>query len=323
IGLVLYENRTMENQTRVTEFILLGLSKDSRLQTLLFLVFLAIYITTLVGNLIIVLVIKADPHLHTPMYFFLSHLSLLDICYSSVTVPKMLENFLADQKTISLYGCMAQIFFFIFMVGTEIFLSAMAYDRYAAIWNPLRYGTIMSHQVCAHMVLGAWIAFLDSLVNTLCLSNFSFCGPREINHFSCELPLLLQLSCTDTFANEMVILCFSMTLGFASLLLILTSYMRIISTIVRIRSPEGRRKAFSTCTSHLVSVLLFCGTAFVRYMRPASGYSFALDKLVSVQYSVVTPMLNPIIYSLKNKDVKLALRKLLGSQPSQPQGSAK
>ncbi|XP_044842161.1 olfactory receptor 5V1-like [Mauremys mutica] len=304
----------MENQTTVTEFILLGLSNDSHLQIPLFLVFLVIYLITLVGNILIMLVIKVDPQLHTPMYFFLSNLSFLDVCYSSVTVPKMLENFLAEQKTISVSGCIAQIFFFIFMVGTEIFLlSVMAYDRYAAICNPLRYSTTMSHQVCVKMVLGAWISgFLDSLVNTLYLTDLTFCSPREINHFSCELPLLLQLSCTDTFANEMVILCFSMTLGFASLLLILTSYICILSTILGIRSSEGRRRAFSTCASHITIVLLFCGTAFIRYMRPASGYSFALDKLVSVQYSILTPMLNPIIYSLKNKDVKLALRKLLG-----------
>ncbi|XP_050773980.1 olfactory receptor 5V1-like [Gopherus flavomarginatus] len=298
----------------VTAFILLGLSNDSHLQIPLFLVFLVIYLITLVGNILIMLVIKVDPQLHTPMYFFLSNLSFLDVCYSSVTVPKMLENFLAEKKTISLSGCIAQIFFFIFMVGTEIFLlSVMAYDRYAAICNPLRYSTTMSHQVCVKMLLSAWISgFLDSLVNTLYLTDLSFCSPREINHFSCELPLLLQLSCTDTFANEMVILCFSMTLGFASLLLILTSYICILSTILRIRSSEGRRRAFSTCASHITIVLLFCGTAFIRYMRPASGYTFALDKLVSVQYSILTPMLNPIIYSLKNKDVKLALRKLLG-----------
>ncbi|XP_030402298.1 olfactory receptor 5V1-like [Gopherus evgoodei] len=304
----------MENQTTVTEFILLGLSNDSHLQIPLFLVFLVIYLITLVGNILIMLVIKVDPQLHTPMYFFLSNLSFLDVCYSSVTVPKMLENFLAEKKTISLSGCIAQIFFFIFMVGTEIFLlSVMAYDLYAAICNPLRYSTTMSHQVCVKMVLSAWISgFLDSLVNTLYLTDLSFCSPREINHFSCKLPLLLQLSCTDTFANEMVILCFSMTLGFASLLLILTSYICILSTILRIRSSEGRRRAFSTYASHITIVLLFCGTAFIRYMRPASGYTFALDKLVSVQYSILTPMLNPIIYSLKNKDVKLALRKLLG-----------
>ncbi|XP_066484151.1 olfactory receptor 5A2-like [Tiliqua scincoides] len=302
----------MENQTAVNEFVLLGLSDNSALQLVLFLIFLPIYLITLVGNLLIMLVIRIDPQLHTPMYFFLSNLSFLDMCYSSVTVPKMLDDFLAMQKTISLHGCIAQIFFFIFMVGTEIFLlSAMAYDRYAAICNPLRYSTLISHRVCVQMALGAWISgFLDSLVNTLFLIDLHFCRPSIINHFSCELPLLLQLSCTSTFANEMVILTFSMTLGFASLFLIVASYIGIISTILKISSAEGRQKAFSTCASHLTVVLLFCGTAFIRYMRPASGYSDTLDKLVSIQYSVLTPMLNPIIYSLKNKEVKVALQKL-------------
>ncbi|XP_060111689.1 olfactory receptor 5V1-like [Heteronotia binoei] len=302
----------MENQTSVHEFILLGLSDDTTVQFFLFLIFLSVYLITLVGNMLIVVVIRTDPQLHTPMYFFLSNLSFLDICYSSVTVPKMLENLLATKKTISLRGCIAQIFFFIFMVGTEVFLlSAMAYDRYAAICNPLRYSTVISHRVCVQMVVGAWVSgFLDSLVNTLFLIDLHFCGPSYINHFSCELPLLLQMSCTSTFANEMVILTFSMTLGFAALLLIVASYIRIIGTILKISSSEGRQKAFSTCASHLTVVLLFCGTAIIRYMRPASGYSDTLDKLVSIQYGILTPMLNPIIYSLKNKEVKTALRKL-------------
>lgn len=303
---------TMENQTVVSEFVLLGLSDDASLQVVLFLIFLPIYLITLVGNLFIMLVIRTEPQLHTPMYFFLSNLSFLDMCYSSVTVPKMLEGLLATKKTISLHGCIAQIFFFIFMVGTEIFLlSAMAYDRYAAICNPLRYNMVISHRVCVQMVLGAWISgFLDSLVNTIFLTDLHFCGPSTINHFSCELPLLLQLSCTSTFSNEMVILTFSMTLGFASLFLIVASYVGIINTILKINSAEGRQKAFSTCASHLTVVLLFCGTAFIRYMRPASGYSDTLDKLVSIQYSVLTPMLNPVIYSLKNKEVKVAVKKL-------------
>ncbi|XP_053120581.1 olfactory receptor 5V1-like [Hemicordylus capensis] len=302
----------MENRTTLAEFVLLGLSEDETTQMVLFLIFLPIYLITLVGNILITLVIRADPQLHTPMYFFLNNLSFLDICYSSVTVPKMLENLLATKKTISLSGCIAQIFFFIFMVGAEIFLlSAMAYDRYAAICNPLRYSTIISHRMCVQMVLGAWISgFLDSLVNTLFLTGLHFCGPCSISHFSCELPLLLQCSCTSTFANEMVILTFSMTLGFASLFLIVASYIRIINTILKISSAEGRQKAFSTCASHLTVVLLFCGTAFIRYMRPASSYSDTLDKLVSIQYSILTPMLNPIIYSLKNKEVKTALKKL-------------
>ncbi|XP_013920541.1 PREDICTED: olfactory receptor 5A2-like [Thamnophis sirtalis] len=302
----------MENKTTVTEFLLLGLSDDPTTQVFLFLVFSSIYLITLVGNMIIILVIRADPQLHTPMYFFLINLSFLDICYSSVTVPKMLQNLLATKKTISLSGCIAQVFFFIFMIGTEIFLlSAMAYDRYAAICYPLRYNTIINHRLCIQMVLVAWLSgFLDSCVNTLFLTNLYFCGPSNITHFSCELPLLLQLSCTSTFANEMVILIFSMPLGFAALLLIIASYVRIVGSIVKINSAKGRQKVFSTCASHLTVVFLFCGTAFIRYMKPASGYSDTMDKLVSIQYSILTPMLNPIIYSLKNKDVKNALKKL-------------
>ncbi|XP_015746204.1 olfactory receptor 5A2-like, partial [Python bivittatus] len=205
----------MKNQTIVGEFLLSGFSGDPTFQVFLFLVFLPIYLITLVGNMVIILVIWANSQLHIPMYFFLINLSFLDICYSSVTVPKMLENLLATKKTISLCGCIAQVFFFIFMFGTEIFLlSAMAYDRCAAICNPLRYSTIISHRLCIQMVLAAWISgFLDSLVNTLFLTDLRFCGPSNINHFSCELPLLLQLSCTSTFANEMVILTFSMPLG--------------------------------------------------------------------------------------------------------------
>ncbi|XP_016851293.1 olfactory receptor 5V1-like [Anolis carolinensis] len=306
-------NSAMENQTATVKFLLLGFTDDATLQIFLFLIFLLIYIITLSGNVLIMLVIKADPQLHTPMYFFLTNLSLIDICFSSVTVPKMLENLLATEKTISLSSCIAQIFFFIFMVGTEIFLlSAMAYDRYAAICHPLRYSTIISRQACSQMVLGAWISgFVDSLVNTLFLTGLHFRNRGSINHFSCELPLLLQLSCTSTFANEMVILTFSMALGFASLLLIIASYVRIISTVLKIQSADGRQKAFSTCTSHLMVVLLFCGTAFIRYMRPASSYSETVDKLVSVQYSILTPMLNAIIYSLKNKEVKKAIKKLV------------
>ncbi|KAG6539676.1 olfactory receptor [Crotalus adamanteus] len=302
----------MENKTAVTEFLLLGFSGDPTFQVFLFLVFLSIYLITLVGNMVIILVIRTDPQLHTPMYFFLVNLSFIDICYSSVTVPKMLQNLLTTKKTITVCGCIVQIFFFIFMVGTEIFLlSAMAYDRYAAICNPLRYSTIMNHRLCIQMVLFAWLSgFLDSLVNTLFLTDLHFCGPSNITHFSCELPLLLQLSCTSTFANEMVILTFSMPLGFAALLLIIASYVHIVGSTLKINSTEGRQKVFSTCASHLTVVFLFCGTAFIRYMKPASGYSDTMDKLASIQYSILTPMLNPIIYSLKNKDVKNALKKL-------------
>uniref|UniRef100_A0A8C4YAM8 Olfactory receptor n=1 Tax=Gopherus evgoodei TaxID=1825980 RepID=A0A8C4YAM8_9SAUR len=294
-----------ENQTTLTEFALLGLSNEPHLQIFLFLLFLAIYLITFLGNMMILLVIWADRHLHTPMYFFLSNLSLLDICYSSVTVPKMLESFLAEKKTISVHGCIAQLFFFFFLATTECYLLAvMAYDRYTAICEPLHYLKIMSEPVCMWMAGGAWIAgLLNSLVNTLLVTDLHFCGQMEINHFCCELPILLPLSCTDTFINEMVLFAFTIILGMLSLLLTLVSYMFIISTILRIPSKEGRCKAFSTCTSHLIMVGLFYGTGLISYIRTDSN----LNKVFSVFYTVLTPLVNPIIYSLRNKNVKEAL----------------
>ncbi|XP_067400271.1 olfactory receptor 5B21-like [Emydura macquarii macquarii] len=289
----------MENQTMVTEFILLGLSNDPHLQFFLFLVFLVIYAITLLGNMRIMLVISSDPQLHTPMYFFLFHLSFVDICYSSVTVPKMLQNFLAERKTISANGCFAQNFFFLLSGGTGVFiLSAMAYDRYTAICNPLHYVGTMNKQVCCHLLCGSCISgFLYALANTVSVLSLHFCGPNEINHFSCKPPPLLVLSCSETLAPR--------------LLLTLVSYIYIISTILRTRLAEGRRKAFSTCSSHLTMVILYYGTGCFRYMKPASEAS-DLDRIISIQYNILTPMLNPVIYSLKNKDVKTALWKLFG-----------
>ncbi|XP_039353411.1 olfactory receptor 5V1-like [Mauremys reevesii] len=304
----------MENQTNVNEFILVGLSNYPELQFFLFLVFLVIYLITLVGNMIIMLVIRADPHLHTPMYFFLSHLSFVDICYSSAIVPKMLVNFLAKHKTISVNGCLAQMFFILLSAGTEVFvLSAMAYDRYAAICHPLHYVGTMNKRVSRQLVGGSWImGLLYSLVNTVPVLKLHFCGPNEIRHFSCELPPLLQLSCNGTFINKIALLSSAVIFGFSSFLFTLVSYIHIISTILRIRSTEGRRKAFSTCSSHLIVVVLLFVTALSQYMKSSSVASLFLDELFSIQYSILTPMLNPIIYSLKNKDVKTALTRILG-----------
>ncbi|KAM9120718.1 olfactory receptor 5BS1-like [Pangshura tecta] len=302
----------MENQTTVTEFILMGLSSDPKLQVFLFLVFLVIYLITLMGNMLIMLVIRADPHLHTPMYFFLSNLSFVDLCYSSITVPKMLVNFLSEQKTISIDNCLIQMFFFLASGTTEIFmLSAMAYDRYEAICHPLNYIQNMSKWVCIQLACGAWtIGFTVAVVNTFLVLRLHFCKFNKINHFCCEIPPVLHISCSDTLANEVVVLTCSVIVGLGSSSIIIVSYILIISTILRIRSTERRHKAFSTCGSHLTVVLLFYVTAFFKYLRPASGSSF--EKLVTVQYSILTPMLNPIIYSLKNKEVKTALRKVLG-----------
>ncbi|XP_044837492.1 olfactory receptor 1009-like [Mauremys mutica] len=304
----------MKNQTTVTEFILLGFSSDPQMQIFLFLLFLFIYLITLGGNIVIMVVIRADSHLHTPMYFFLFHLSFVDICYSSVTVPKMLTNFLAEHKTISVNGCIAQMFLFILSADAEIFiLSAMAYDRYAAICDPLHYVQTMSKGICVQLVSGAWtMGFFYALLNTVFALKLHFCGPNQISHFSCELPLLLQLSCTDTLTNQVVLLISALVFGLSSFLLTLISYIHIISTILRIRSAEGRHKAFSTCSSHLIVVALLYVTGFLQYTKPSSVSSVILDEMFSIQYSILTPMLNPIIYSLKNKEVKTALRNILG-----------
>ncbi|XP_030403606.1 olfactory receptor 1009-like [Gopherus evgoodei] len=304
----------MKNQTTVTEFIFLGLSSDPQMQIFLFSVFLVIYLITLRGNIVIMVVIRADSHLHTPMDFFLFHLSFVDICYSSVTVPKMLMNFLAEQKIISVNGFIVQIFFFILSAGTESFiLSAMAYDCYAAICDPSHYMQTMSKGICVQLVSGAWTTgFFYALLNTVFALKLHFCGPNQINHFSCELPPLLQLACTETFTNQVVLLTSVLILGLSSFLLTLISYIHIISTILRIRSAEGRHKAFSTCSSHLTVVGLLYMTGFLQYTKPSSVSSVVLDEIFSIQYSILTPMLNPIIYSLNNKEVKIALRNILG-----------
>ncbi|XP_044279547.1 olfactory receptor 5V1-like [Varanus komodoensis] len=302
----------MGNQTVITEFILLGLSSDPFLQLFLFFVFLIFFIVTLLGNATILLVTRTGPTLQTPMFFFLSHLAFADICYSTVTVPKMLGNLITKQNTISWEECIAQVFFFIQTSCAEAFiLTAMAYDRYVAICDPLHYATVMKKEICKHLVTGAWaISFLIALVNVLSLLNLHFCRNNTINHFSCELPSLLVLSCTQTLTNYIVLLISVLAFGFSSFLLTLISYIYIISTILKIQSREGRSKAFSTCSSHLIVVGLFYIAAFFRYVKPSSVSLIDLDKVVSIQYSILTPMLNPIIYSLKNKDIKAVLAKL-------------
>ncbi|XP_006135705.2 olfactory receptor 5BS1-like [Pelodiscus sinensis] len=304
---------TMANQTTVTEFIFLGLSSDPQMQKFLFMVFLLIYLTTLGGNGAIMWVTQADPHLGSPMYFLLSHLSFSDICFSSAIVPKMLETLLSERKTISVSSCIAQMFFLLLSGCSEVFiLSAMAYDRYAAICDPLHYVTTMNKRVCCQLVAGAWlIGSLYALSNVIPLSALYLCGPNTIHHFICELPSLVALSCSETFTSNTVFLTSAMMIGLVSFSSTLCSYIHILGTILRIRSDEGRRKAFSTCSSHLIVVGLCYGAGLFRYFRPNSASSVLLDVLVSIQYSILTPMLNPIIYSLNNKEVKAALRRLL------------
>ncbi|XP_060116997.1 olfactory receptor 5V1-like [Heteronotia binoei] len=309
-------NGKAANRTSVQEFILLGFAHHPELQIFLFLVFLIIYTVAFTGNLLILLVIVVDGRLHNPMYFLLGNLSFIDMCYMSGTVPQMLANFLREPKTISYSGCMVQIFALISCVGAEcILLAAMAYDRYVAICHPLLYMVIMSKKVCLQMVAASWVGgCLNSLVHTLLTSALSFCGPNEIRHFTCDVPPLLELSCADTALNNLVLHTASVFIGISPCLFIIVSYIFIALAILRIRSSEGRHKAFSTCTSHLTVVITFFGTALFNYNRSNAGYSLDMDILVSTLYCIVTPTLNPIIYSLRNQEVKEALRKLAGGK---------
>ncbi|XP_062831026.1 olfactory receptor 5V1-like [Anolis carolinensis] len=296
----------MGNQTFIQEFIFLGFSNHPDLQVLFFLIFLAIYTITLVGNTFILILIRTDLTLHTPMYYFLSNLSFVDICFTSTTVPVMLVNFFQLKKTISYVGCIVQLFFLITCAGTEcVLLAVMAYDRYVAICSPLHYFSIMSKSVCMKMAVFSWLCGLtNSLVHTFLTWSLNICKSNELNHFFCDVPLLLKLSCSDTWVNKAVLHLASALIGLSPCLFTLISYVRIISTILQISSARGRAKAFSTCTSHLIVVVIFYGTANFNYNRPSSGYSLEIDTLVSSLYCIVTPMLNPIIYSLRNKEVK-------------------
>ncbi|KAM8932239.1 olfactory receptor 5V1-like [Lycaon pictus] len=304
----------MNNQTDVTEFIFLGFSNHPKLQGLFFLVFLIIYLTTLLGNMLIITATKISLALHTPMYYFLSNLSFLDVCYTSTTIPVMLVNFFHRKKTISYEGCLSQIFFLVTCTGTEcVLLAAMAYDRYVAICHPLQYPVLMSVKVCVFLVTGSWLCGLvNSVIHTVLAATLSLCGPNQISHFLCDIPLLLELSCSDTSLNESVLHLASATIGLSPCLFTGVSYILIISAILRIPSAQGRNKAFSTCASHLTVVVIFYGMANFNYDKPREGYSLDIDILVSVLFCVVTPMLNPIIYSLRNKEVKGVLRKLAG-----------
>nr|XP_015007056.2 olfactory receptor 8S1 [Macaca mulatta] len=291
------------NHSTITKFLLLGLSANPHVQALLFVLFLGIYLLTIMGNLMLLLVIRADSRLHTPMYFLLSHLSFVDLCFSSVIVPKMLENLLSLRKTISVEGCLAQVFFVFVTAGTEAcLLSGMAYDHYAAICRSLLYGQIMGKQLYKHLVWGSWgLGFLDALINVLPAVNMVFCEAKIIHHYSCEMPSLLPLSCSDISRNLIALLCSTLLHGLGTFLLVFLSYTRIISTILSISSTSGRSEAF-TCSAHLTALILYYGSALLRHLMPNSGSPIEL--IFSVQYTILTPMLNPLIYSLKNKEVK-------------------
>ncbi|KAF6131906.1 olfactory receptor family 5 subfamily AU member 1 [Phyllostomus discolor] len=302
------------NLSHETEFELLGLTSDPQLQTLLFVVFLGMYIIILLGNVIMFLLIHMSATLNTPMYTLLKSLSFLDFCYSSTVVPQTLVNFLAKRKVISYLGCMAQLFFYAGFATSECYLiAAMAYDRYAAICNPLLYAVTMSPEVCASLIAGSFSAgFLNSLIHTSCIFSLNFCGAHVVTHFFCDGPPILSLSCVDTSLCEILLFIFASFNLLSCTLTILASYLLILITILRMNSTQGRFKAFSTCASHLTVVCLFYGSTLFIYLRPRSSYSLAQDQRVAVIYTVVIPMLNPLIYSLRNKDVKEALKKLWG-----------
>ncbi|XP_008824767.1 olfactory receptor 5AU1 [Nannospalax galili] len=302
------------NLSQGMEFELLGLTSDPQLQRLLFVIFLGMYFVTVLGNLVMFLLIHVSVTLHTPMYTLLKSLSFLDFCYSSTVVPQALVNFLVRRKVISYLGCMAQMFFYAGFATSECYLiAAMAYDRYAAIHNPLLYPTIMSPEVCASLVVDSCSAgFLNSLIHTSCIFSLKFCGAHVVTHFFCDGPPILSLSCVDTSLCEVLLFVFAGFNLLSCTLTILISYTLILVTILRMNSAQGRRKAFSTCTSHLTAVCLFFGTTLFMYLRPRSSYSLTQDRTVAVIYTVVIPMLNPLIYSSRNKDVKDALRKVWG-----------
>uniref|UniRef100_G3RM83 Olfactory receptor n=1 Tax=Gorilla gorilla gorilla TaxID=9595 RepID=G3RM83_GORGO len=301
------------NQTEVTEFLLLGLSDNPDLQGVLFALFLLIYMATMVGNLGMIVLIKIDLCLHTPMYFFLSSLSFVDASYSSSVTPKMLVNLMAENKAISFHGCAAQFYFFGSFLGTECFLLAMmAYDRYAAIWNSLLYPVLMSGRICFLLIATSFLAGCgNAAIHTGMTFRLSFCGSNRINHFYCDTPPLLKLSCSDTHVNGIVIMAFSSFIVISCVMIVLISYLCIFIAVLKMPSLEGRHKAFSTCASHLMAVTIFFGTILFMYLCPTSSYSMEQDKVVSVFYTLIIPMLNPLIYSLKNNDVKKALKKIL------------
>ncbi|XP_074055076.1 olfactory receptor 13C9-like [Macrotis lagotis] len=300
------------NWTSRKEFVLLGFSEYPKTEILIFLLCLVMYMVIVLGNSTIIILILLDSHLHTPMYFFLSNLSFLDICFTSSFVPKMLMNFASGRKTISFSECIFQVYISLAMGTTEcVLLATMAYDRYMAICNPLRYPVIMNRRHCVQLVVTCWVVgFLNTTMETSLVTGLPFCGKNIINHFFCEILAILKLACADISLNEIIMLIDSIILAFSPLLLIIFSYIFILSAILRINSAEGRKKAFSTCSAHLTVVIVFYGTILFMYMKPKSKNSIT-DKFVTLFYSVVTPMLNPIIYSLRNKEVNTAMRNVL------------
>ncbi|XP_070604180.1 olfactory receptor 5G9-like [Erythrolamprus reginae] len=300
------------NCTLVYEFILLGFAGSPKLQILLFIFFLIVYFITLVGNFGMFLLIQIDSRLHTPMYFFLSNLSLFDLCYSSVVTPKMLIDFVTESKSISLSKCATQMWFFAFFVAAEGYLLAsMGYDRYVAISNPLLYSVMMSRKACLLLLVPPCFAgLLNAMTHTVMTFQLTFCK-SEINHFFCDIPAVISLSCSDTQINKMVLFLMSFTLGSLCIVFIVISYIYIFCAILKIRSVEGQQKAFSTCSTHLTAVSIFFVTLFCIYVRPSRSFLAVQGKVFSLFYTVVIPMLNPLIYSIRNKEVQDSIRRVV------------
>nr|XP_027800361.1 olfactory receptor 5B3-like [Marmota flaviventris] len=301
----------MENRTEVTQFILLGLTNDPDLQVPLFVTFLLIYTITLVGNLGMILLIVLDSRLHTPMYFFLGNLSLVDLCYSSAVTPKVMTGLLLGDKVISYNACAAQMFFFVVSATVENFLlCSMAYDRYAAVCKPLYYTTTMTTSMCMWLILGCYvIGFLNASIHTGNTFSLVFCLSNVVHHFFCEIPAVMVLSCSERHVNELVLIYVASFNIFFGVIVIIISYVFIFITILKMRSDTGHRKALSTCASHFTAVSIFYGTLIFMCLQPSSSHSMDTDKIISVFYTMVIPMLNPMVYSLRNKEVKSAFTK--------------
>nr|XP_058162284.1 olfactory receptor 8H1-like [Dasypus novemcinctus] len=301
------------NNTNVPDFILMGLTDSEEIRWVLFMLFLLIYLTALFGNAGMILLIHLDLQLHTPMYFFLSHLSLLDLGYSTAIIPKTLENLLTSNKYISFIGCFTQMYFFFFLAITEFFLlSSMAYDRYVAICQPLHYQVVMSTRLCHALITGSYvIGFIESLLIVLYMKSLHLCKSNIIYHFFCDITPILVLSCTDIHDTEILVFIVGSLNVTVSLITISVSYGSILSTILKINSTSGKQKAFSTCASHLLGVTIFISTTMFTYLKPKKSYSLGKDQVASVFYTMVVPMLNPFIYSLRNKEVKSALLRVI------------
>lgn len=301
------------NLSVISDFILLGLTDDPVLNTILFVLFLLIYVITVVGNLWIIIIILATAQLHSPKYFFLSHLAFLDFCYSSVFLPKMLINYLIDQKTISYYGCLLQYSFVNMFLTAECFLlAAMAYDRYLAICSPLHYRVLMTPTVCIYLVSGSYLlGCANSLTHLRSLLSLTFCGPNAVDHYFCDIPLLFQLSCSDTHHSEDLFIVLSGATTITTFLIVVGSYLGILITVLKIHSARGSYKALSTCASHLTVVTLFYGTVISTYMGTSSSFPQDTEKILSVFYTLLLPVLNLLIYSVRNKEAKEAMRRMI------------